>query len=133
MHMKIIIRFFDVLEDHVRASLSHHPFVYSFLGGTGVILFWRGIWHAADHLEKTTSWGALVFSNTGSIFFGALILLMTGLFVSVFIGDSIIMSGIRHDKKLIEKGDDEIESEIKKEEETLADIEKRIEDLEERV
>ena len=106
---------------------------YSVIGGSGVILFWRGVWHSADYFEKNTYWGSYVFSNLGSMILGVVILLVTGLLVSVFIGDSIIMSGIRHDKKLIEKTEEEIEEEIKKEEQSLRNIERKIEDLSNRV
>lgn len=120
--MKRIIKFFDRAEDHVRAGLSHHPFVYSFLGGASIVLFWRGVWHSADYLEQNTYFGSILFSNLGSILVGAISLLMTGLFVSVFIGDSIIISGIRGDKKLIEKTESELESEISREEKILHHI-----------
>ena len=121
--MKLVINFFDKLEDQVRGSLSHHPFIYAFLGGSGVILFWRGVWHTADYFEKTTVWGSLAFSNFGSMVVGIVMLLMTGLFVSVFIGDSMILSGLRGEKKLVEKTEDEIESEISKEEKILKHLE----------
>lgn len=130
---KFLDSFFDKLEDHVRAALARHPFVYSVIGGSGVILFWRGVWHSADYFEKNTYWGSYVFSNLGSMILGVVTLLITGLLVSVFIGDSIIMSGIRHDKKLIEKTEEEIEEEIKKEEQSLRNIERKIEDLNNRV
>ncbi len=125
-----IVKFFDKLEDHIRGSLSHHPFVYSLIGGTGVVLFWRGIWHVADYYEKHTFVGSIIFSGFGSIILGALVLLLTGLFVSVFIGDSIIMSGIRNDKKLIEKSEDEIEVELKKEESILNKLEDTLQKME---
>lgn len=100
--------FFDHLEDAVRGKLSKHPFIYGFIGGSGVILFWRGIWHSADWLEANTLWGNIVFSDVGSMLTGILVLLMSGLFVSVFIGDSILISGLRHEKKVTEKTEDEV-------------------------
>jgi hypothetical protein len=60
---------------------------------------------------------------------GILILLITGLLVSTFIGDSIIISGIRKDKKLIEKTEQEIEAEIKVEDEEKNILQKIEEDL----
>ncbi len=131
--MKNIIHFFDKLEDHVRAGLSHYPLFYSFLGGTGVILFWRGIWHTADYFEENTFVGGIIFSDIGSMITGVSILMITGLFVSVFIGDSIIMSGIRGDKKLIEKSEDEIEAEIKKEQSAINEIQKEIKIIEKKL
>ncbi len=38
-------------------------------------------------------------------------LLLTGLFISFFVGDAIIMSGIKGEKKLVEKAESEIEEE----------------------
>lgn len=115
-----IYNFFDKLEDKIRNTLSHHVFVYTFIGGTGLVLFWRGIWHMADVLEKIDGWPSLIFSPLGSATTGVIILLATGLFVSVFIGDQIILSGIRKDKKIIDKTIDEVETEKTEVEETLA-------------
>lgn len=128
--MKTIVRFFDKLEDHVRGGLSHYPLLYSLIGGVGVVLFWRGVWHTADLLETNTGWGSVLFSGIGSMLVGIVVLLMIGLFVSVFIGDSIIMSGIRHDKKLIEKSEDEIEDDLTKEKRALERIGDEIEKIE---
>ena len=102
---------FDKMEDHIRARLARHPFIYTFIGGAGVVLFWRGIWHMADILERNFTAGAVLFSPIGSVVLGVVILLSTGLFVSVFIGDSIIMAGIKHDKKIIEKTIEDVDSE----------------------
>lgn len=131
--MKSIIKFFDKLEDHVRGALSHYPLFYSLFGGAGVVLFWRGIWHTADNLENGTRLGGVIFSGPGSIILGLVILLITGLFVSTFIGDSIIMSGIRKDKKLIEKTEDEIEEELAEEKEVLENIEGQLADIRDRI
>lgn len=102
---------FDKMEDRIRARLSRHPFIYTFIGGSGVVLFWRGIWHTADVFEHTSRLGGFLFSPLGSIVLAVIILLSTGLFVSVFIGDSIIMSGIKHDKKIIEKTIEDVDAE----------------------
>lgn len=42
--------FFDLLEDHVRGWFSHYPILYGIVGGFGVVLFWRGVWHSTDYL-----------------------------------------------------------------------------------
>lgn len=130
--MSKIVNFFDKLEDRIRGGLSRHPFIYSFFGGSGVILFWRGIWHTADYFEHNTAWGNIVFSSAGSMMLGISILLMTGLFVSVFIGDSIIMSGLKGEKKLVEKTEDELaeeKSEIQIVKDVVDHIEKDIHKL----
>lgn len=134
--MKSLWRFFDKLEDHVRVSLSHYPLLYSLIGGAGVVLFWRGVWHTADKLETTTRLGKVLFSGVGSMVLGIVILLVTGLFVSTFIGDSIIISGIRKDKKLIEKSTKEIEEELKiedNEKNILQKIEEEIGEIKEKI
>lgn len=132
----LIYTFFDKLEDHIRGTLSRHAFIYTFIGGTGLVLFWRGVWHVADVLESLGGASRILFSPLGSIILGSIILLSTGLFVSVFVGDSIIMSGIRKDKKIIDKTIDEVESEKSEVEETLAlltDLKKEVERLEGKV
>lgn len=124
--------FFDKLEDIIRGRLSKHPFIYGFVGGSGVIIFWRGVWHSADWLEANTLGGAVLFSNVGSMLFGIVILLMSGLFVSVFIGDSILISGLRHEKKVTEKTEDEVAGErkdIEIIEDHINDISKKLEKI----
>ena len=101
--VKKTIRFFDKLEDHIRARLSHHPIVYSLIGGVAIVLFWRGVWMVADQYDFMTGWVSIAISVA--------ILLMTGLFASFFVGDQIILSGLKQDKKLIEKTETEIETE----------------------
>lgn len=128
-----VYHFFDRLEDHVRALLSTHKFIYTFIGGVGVVLFWRGVWHTADILEYTTATGSVLFSPYWSVLFSVIILLITGLFVSVFIGESIIISGIKKEKKEADKTIDEIEDEkvdIEKVLSLIRDLKKEIEVLE---
>lgn len=101
--MRKIIKFFDKWEDKNRAYLSRRPILYAFVGGTGIVLFWRGVWETAD-----------MFSLSGpmSILISMIILLATGLFVSFFIGHHIILSGIKQEKKIEEKEESEIKMEI---------------------
>lgn len=120
---KIIYKFSDKLEDHVRELLSHYPITYAFIAGIGIILFWRGVWHSIDTLmlALTTSTD---FSATSidwlatswwdgplSAISGIIILLSTGLFVSNFIGNEILISGVRGDKKISEKTEKEVRGE----------------------
>lgn len=131
-----VYHFFDKLEDHIRALLSTHKFIYTFIGGVGVVLFWRGVWHTADILERTTVWGNILFSPFGSIVFSVVLLLATGLFVSIFIGESIILSGLKKDKKIIDKTIDEVEDEkgdIRKTLSLITDVKKELEALENKV
>lgn len=114
--------FFDLLEDKVRGRLSHFPIIYGFCGGIGIVLFWRGVWHSADYLmlvlRSTSGLSSTDLANEiwwdGPLSFviGSLLLLMTGLFVSNFIGNEIIMSGLRGEKKLSEKTETEVRTEV---------------------
>src|SRR3989344_5719316 len=92
----------------IRSYLSHRPMLYALIGGTGVVLFWRGVWHLAD------SYGV---GNFLSIFIGIMLLLPTGLLVSVFIGDHVIISGLKSEKKITER----TEAEVKREESVLGE------------
>ena len=116
--MKKILYFFDKLEDNIRAALSRRPIIYAFVGGTAIVLFWRGVWMVADTFPFLT--------GPVSVLVSVMILLAMGLFVSFFIGDNIIISGIKKEKKLDEK----IVSEVKTELDILKDIEKRLNEIE---
>jgi len=98
--IKKIVLFFDKLEDRVRNRLSHYPILYSLVGAVGIILVWKGVWESAEHFP--------VLYGPASILLGVLILLVTGLMVSFFIGDSIILSGFKREKKLVERTEKEI-------------------------
>ncbi len=116
--MHKIVVFFDKLEDKIRNRLSHRPILYAFIGAVGVILVWKGVWETAELFR----W----LHGPGSIILGTILLLLTGLFVSFFIGDSIIISGFKKEKKLVEK----TETEIKSEKEILQSIETKLEHIE---
>lgn len=121
--MKEVVKFFDKLEDKIRGHLSHYPIVYALLGGIGVVLFWRGVWHIADDFNVPSA---------VSLIFGILLLLITGVFVSAFIGNKLIISGLNGEKKLEEKEQTEIETEeqqIRKLQSTLTRLEKKIDDI----
>ncbi len=109
-----MFRFFDKFEDKVRNRLSRYPIVYAIIGAVGIVLFWRGVWLVADDISWMTGEVSLVVS--------ILILLSTGLFVSFFIGDNIILTGLKKEKKLAEK----TESEIRTEGDDIADIKKEL-------
>lgn len=99
-----IVTFFDALEDRIRFFLSRYPIIYAFVGAVGIILVWKGVWETAEYLPE--------LFGPPSFFLGALILLLSGLLVSFFIGDSIILSGFRREKKLVEKTEREVRSEM---------------------
>src|SRR3989338_11344939 len=116
-------KFFDHLEDHVRARLSHHPILYSLVGGVAIVLFWRGVWMLADEIG---------LSSISSIIISVVIMLITGLFVSFFVGDRIVLSGLRREKKVIDKTEEELKAEsvtLVEVKDELKKIEKEIEHL----
>ena len=111
-----IVRFFDKLEDKIRTRLSKKPILYALVGSIGIILLWRGIWVMADEIGM---------SGIISTIVGLIILLSIGLFVSFFVGDRIIISGIKAEKRIDEK----TEEEIRIEESTLSEIHKDVEEI----
>ena len=141
-----IIRFFDRLEDRVRGWLSHYPIFYAIVGGIGTVLFWRGVWLIADFLSlyylgtESQSPGVIKLPSLvdGSMSFvgGLVMLLMTGLFVATFIGDHIIISGLRREKKVTEKTEVEVEegeNVLKKIHDELHVFSRRLEEIEKKV
>jgi hypothetical protein len=127
----------------IKAWLSHHPFLYALLGGTGVVLFWRGVWLTTDFLMLTKyalisygsieSGGVLWWDGPLSLLLGIVILSCISAFVSSLIGNEMIISGLRAEKSLVDK-----ESKIIKDEgvviedirSSLAIITSRLDDLE---
>lgn len=114
-----IVKFFDKLEDKIRTFLSRRPILYAFIGAVGIVLFWRGVWMTADMIP--------FMNGPVSIFVSVILLLLTGLFVYFFIGDKVIISGLKQEKKMIEK----TEEEIKMEKDSLKEIQSQIEHMEE--
>lgn len=123
--IKSTCNFFDRIEDSLRRFLSRRPILYAFVAGVGVVLFWRGVWHFNDFLVEYYSKqysvnfgidavGLPWWDGPLSFLLGSLILLMTGPFVSSFLGNELIISGIKGEKKLAEKTEDEVESEMEK-------------------
>ncbi|MDD5437874.1 MAG: hypothetical protein PHC70_01885 [Patescibacteria group bacterium] len=99
-----IISYFDKLEDRTRAALSRHPIVYALIGGTSIVLFWRGVWMVADEIPFLT--GPI------SILISTVVLLIVGLFVSFFIGDTILISGLKRGKRVDEKVISKLKTEL---------------------
>lgn len=123
-----IIKFFDKLEDKIRTKLSHRPIIYAFVGGVGIVLLWRGVWLTADLFP--------FLNGPSSILVSLIILLLTGLFVSFFIGHYIIFSGLKQEKKIEEKEQEEIEIELdlqRAQMKVLMEIKNKIEKIEKKI
>jgi len=121
--VKRIFNFFDKLEDHVRIKLSHTPILYALIGAVGIILLWKGVWDLADLVPALQGWGSIIVGTT--------ILLMSGLLVSFFIGDSIIISGFKREKKLTEKTEAEVKAERAVVEQVISKLDHLEQDLHE--
>ena len=118
-----MVRFFDKLEDKVRLRLSRQPIVYALVGGVGIVLFWKGVWETAEYF--------VILNGPISIVISVILLLMSGLFVSFFIGDQVIISGIKREKKIAEKTEEEVEQESSKLDTITARLEEMDQDLHE--
>ncbi len=123
MSYKKLYRFGDKLEDKIRGKLSHYPIIYALIGGVGIVIFWRGVWHSADSIMEYFFNGGRYASALStshlpwwdgplSMFVGVVLLLLVGLFVSNFIGNEIIISGLKGDKKIAEKTEQEVKEDM---------------------
>lgn len=101
----------------MRGFLSRFPIVYAFIGGVGVVSFWRGVWETSDLLR---------IAPQASLVFGLLIMMSIGILVTEFLGNRIIITGLRGDKKLEEKTLKEIEDE----EMFLSNLKKKVDRIE---
>lgn len=137
---------FKKVQKRIQGFLSHYPIIYALVVGVGIVLFWRGVWHGADEIH---SMFANSFYNNSSMsldssfwwdapfsfLLGFLILSITGAFTSSFIGNELILSGLRGERKLSERTEHDVKNEIN----TISDIKeelilisKKLESLEKR-
>lgn len=114
---KKVYRFFDKLEDHIRAWLSRRPILYGLIAGLGAVLFFRGVWIVIDE-TALGGWESIAIS--------LVILLLTGAFVSHFVSNDVLLSGLKEEKKFAEQTGHTMESEMA----TLHDIKHELRDLE---
>jgi hypothetical protein len=95
------------------------------------------VWHTADILMEKgaemyiydgSKFGKFMyyfFYEPNTIIWTVLLLLLTGLFVSTMIGDRIILSGLKHEKKVDEK----TEEEIREEEQQIVLLNKKVSEI----
>lgn len=118
--------------------LRRHPLIYAFVGGVGVVLFWRGVWHFTDFLAlilfpssdqvTTIDWTTGIDSSL-SLVIGTLLLLLTGLFVSEFLTGQVLMTDIKEEERLVKT----TEKDIAKESSEFSPIEKDLQHIEEEI
>ena len=134
------------LEQKITGFLSHRPKFYALIVGVGIVLFWRGVWHSADQIHMYISYqsnnltidsfASPWWDGPVSLLIGIVILYFTGAFISSFIGNELILSGLRGEKRLSEKTESEIETEenaISDIKDALISIEGKLGDLEKKV
>ena len=108
-----VVKYFDKLEDKVRIRISRYPITFALIGGFAIVEFWRGIWQMTDFL-LLRYFGLPMegfWSNMISIVVGTVIILITGLYVSLFISDEVLVSGIKKDRKEFEKAIEKMQNE----------------------
>ncbi len=121
-----VVRYLDKVEDRIRGRLSRYPIIYTFIGGIGIVMFWRGVWISADQLSLILPPQYAWLDGPISIVASMFILLITGLFVSFFVTDRIILSGLKQEKKLVEK----TENELREETDLLAKLNTKMDHIE---
>ncbi len=127
--VKKVVHYFDKLEDRIRTRLSRYPIFYTLIGGVAIVLFWRGVWITADQIAVNLPSQWMWIDGPLSVGLSTFVLLITGLFLSFFINDTALISGMKQEKKIVEK----TEAEVKEEAGTLQNIEKQIQHLEQSI
>lgn len=137
--MKRIRDFLERTEEKSRIYLSHRPRLYALIVGIGIVLFWRGVWHSTDLVHTylnifqnnltIDSFASPWWDGPLSFVVGIVVLHFTGAFTSSFIGNELILSGLRGEKRLSQK----TESEVKTEEQFVVDIKEELEKMTEKV
>ena len=124
------------MEQKMVVYLSHRPKLYALVVGMGMILFWRGVWHSVDQVHELFSLGLIATSidlvtspwwdGPLSLVVGIVILYFTGALTSSFIGNELILSGLRGEKRLTEKAEGELQNEIR----AISDIQEALKNME---
>jgi hypothetical protein len=106
----------------IHIFLSHHAYLYAIIVGVGVVLFWRGVWHSVDLIHFLISRYELSgnlslidqswWDGPLSFIVGCIVLYLSRAFVSSFIGNELILSGLRTEKKLNQAKDTELITEV---------------------
>ena len=125
--MKYFTNLFLKIEDKSRNYFENFPFLHAFLAGIGVVLFWRGVWETSDRLGINSIW---------SIILGILILIIIGLFLQTFVGNTIIIKKVEGEKKIDLKTKTDVkkvEEEVVEEEITLGHLAKKLEIIESKI
>ena len=136
--MKAFSIFLKNIGKKLQRALRRHPLIYAFVGGVGIVLFWRGIWYLTDFFvfvllvprnqASPIDWSGGVDGGV-SLILGVVLLLSTGLFVSEFLSGQVLMADVKEEEKLTK----EAERGIKKESSELPSIEEGLRHIEEEI
>lgn len=110
---------------NIRRHLWKHPFILALLGGSGVILFWRGVWHLADITP-------VLEHPLVSLLVGIAILGVTGLFMAQLVGQAYLEEKM-DDLMLLERSLADEERELAAEERRIAEAQRQNRAIEERI
>lgn len=124
-----IVKYFDKLEDRIRGRLSKFPIFYALIGGTSIVLFWRGVWKTADDIAMIIPPHLVWIDGPITVIVSIVMLLATGLLVASFISDTIIVSGLKKQRKIVEK----TELEVKEEESEIEKVRRSVEHIEQEI
>ncbi|MDE2019467.1 MAG: hypothetical protein KGJ13_03910 [Patescibacteria group bacterium] len=136
------MRFLERAERWLRRKLQNHPLLYALVGGVGVVLFWRGVWHMTDFLALTLlssrdavtsiDWAQGIDSLL-SFAFGTFLLLSTGLFISELLSGEVLLGKIKKEETTAEETEETVEkesSEIPRIEREVRHIAREVQQLE---
>ncbi len=123
------VHYFDRLEDRIRSRLAHYPILYTFIGGVAIIVFWRGVWITADQLALLVPERFAFFDGIFSIAISMFVLLFTGLFISFFVADKMVLTRMRHEERLVKKTEIEVEEDT----DILHDLRRQMKSIEEEI
>jgi hypothetical protein len=125
--MRNLTNIFLKIEEKSRNYFEKTPFFHAFFAGIGVVLFWRGVWELSDILG---------IEPILSICLGALILLILGVFLQTFVGNTIIIKKVESEQKIDLKTKTDVEKvqqEVNIEEVSLELLAKKLESIESKI
>lgn len=110
--LKNIKKGFEQFEIKTRKKLKAHHFLFAFVGGVGVIMFWYGVWDITSKIMP--SWCSMII--------GMLILIFLGIFIIETVGKEALVEEIeqatKNEKKTVERLE-KIEAKLEKTEKRL--------------
>lgn len=84
---KNIKKFFAYLHLSFKLTLKKFIFVYAFLGGIAIVLFWHGVWGITDWIIAQFEYGDHLFPYVITTIIGSGILFILGIFLDQTVGE----------------------------------------------